>query len=214
MTGEKKESETSANYVKQVLESNQKASEINVYINSYGGEVKEGLGIYNQLKRHPASVNVYIDGFACSIASVIAMAGDKVIMGTNALMMIHHASISTYGNAEELRKAANDVEVIDKASCSSYLTKAGDKLTEETLNQLLDNQTWLNASQCLEYGLIDEIAGQEDKTIQKAQQRFKQSIKAQLRDIDTSIKVPEQFKTQKNNYEILRQKFLKKSEGK
>ena len=213
-TGEKKESETSANYVKQVLESNQKASEINVYINSYGGEVKEGLGIYNQLKRHPASVNVYIDGFACSIASVIAMAGDKVIMGTNALMMIHHASISTYGNAEELRKAANDVEVIDKASCSSYLTKAGDKLTEETLNQLLDNQTWLNASQCLEYGLIDEIAGQEDKTIQKAQQRFKQSIKAQLRDIDTSIKVPEQFKTQKNNYEILRQKFLKKSEGK
>lgn len=212
-TGEKNESETSANYVKQVLESNQKANEINVYINSYGGEVKEGLGIYNQLKRNPASVNVYIDGFACSIASVIAMAGDKVIMGPNALMMIHHASMGTYGNAEELRKAANDLEVIDKASCSSYLAKAKDKLSEELLNQLLDNQTWLNANQCLEYGLIDEIAGQEDKTVQAAQQRFKESIKAQIIDIENNIKVPEQFKIQKNNYEMLRQKFLKKSEG-
>ncbi len=213
-TGEKMESETSANYIKQVLESNQSTSEINLYINSYGGEVKEGLGIYNQLKRHPAQVNVYIDGFACSIASVIAMVGDKVVMGTNALMMIHHASIGCYGNAEELRKAANDVEVIDQASCSSYLTKAGEKLDEATLKQLLDNQTWLNASQCLEYGLCDEIAGQEDKTIEAAQQRFKQSIQAQIMQAETPIKVPKQFEKQRNNYEILRQKFMKKEGNK
>jgi ATP-dependent Clp endopeptidase proteolytic subunit ClpP len=210
-TGEKTESETSANHIKQVLESNQNATEINLYVNSYGGEVKEGLGIYNQLKRHPAQVNVYIDGFACSIASVIAMAGDKVIMGTNALMMIHHASMGCFGNAEELRKAANDVEVIDQASCSSYLSKAGDKLDETTLKQLLDNQTWLNANQCLEYGLIDEIAGQEDKTIEAAQQRFKQSIQAQIMQVkEPSIDVPEKFATQKSNYELLRQKFMKK----
>lgn len=210
-TGEKTESETSANHIKQVLESNQNATEINLYVNSYGGEVKEGLGIYNQLKRHPAQVNVYIDGFACSIASVIAMAGDKVIMGTNALMMIHHASMGCFGNAEELRKAANDVEVIDQASCSSYLSKAGDKLDETTLKQLLDNQTWLNASQCLEYGLIDEIAGQEDKTIEAAQQRFKQSIQAQIMQVkEPSIDVPEKFAKQKSNYELLRQKFMKK----
>lgn len=210
-TGEKTESETSANHIKQVLESNQNVTEINLYVNSYGGEVKEGLGIYNQLKRHPAQVNVYIDGFACSIASVIAMAGDKVIMGTNALMMIHHASMGCFGNAEELRKAANDVEVIDQASCSSYLSKAGDKLDETTLKQLLDNQTWLNANQCLEYGLIDEIAGQEDKTIEAAQQRFKQSIQAQIMQVkEPSIDVPEKFATQKSNYELLRQKFMKK----
>lgn len=210
-TGEKQESETSANYIKQVLESNQNATEINLYINSYGGEVKEGLGIYNQLKRHPAQVNVYIDGFACSIASVIAMAGDKVIMGTNALMMIHHASMGVWGNAEELRKAANDVEVIDQASCSSYLTKAGEKLDEDTLKQLLDNQTWLNANQCLEYGLIDEIAGQEDKTVEEAQQRFKQSVQAQIMQIkEPIIEVPKQFIKQKSNYELIRQKFMKK----
>ena len=139
------------------------------------------------------------------------MAGDKVIMGTNALMMIHHASMGCFGNAEELRKAANDVEVIDQASCSSYLSKAGDKLDETTLKQLLDNQTWLNASQCLEYGLIDEIAGQEDKTIEAAQQRFKQSIQAQIMQVkEPSIDVPEKFATQKSNYELLRQKFMKK----
>ena len=189
-TGETIESETSSKYIRNVLEKNTSATQINVYINSYGGEVKEGLGIYNQLKRHPAQVTVYIDGFACSIASVIAMAGDKVIMGTNSLMMIHHASMGVWGNAEELRKAANDVEVIDKASCSSYLTKAGDKLSEETLNQLLDNQTWLNANQCLEYGLIDEILGQEDTTIQKAQQRFSQSVKYQINQIEKPIKPP------------------------
>lgn len=210
-TDEKEESETSAKYIKKVLESNQNATEINLYINSYGGDVKEGLGIYNQLKRHPAQVTVYIDGFACSIASVIAMAGDKVVMGTNALMMIHHASMGVFGNAEELRKAANDVEVIDQASCSSYLTKAGEKLNEDTLKQLLDNQTWLNAEQCLEYGLIDEIAGQEDKTIEKAQQRFNQSIKAQIMQIkEPNVKVPEKFNNQKTNYEKLRQVFLKK----
>ena len=141
-SGEKIESLTSANYIQKKLEEAKDINQINVFINSYGGEVKEGLAIYNQLKRHSANKTVYVDGFACSIASVIAMAGDKVIMGPNTLMMIHHASRSAYGNSEELRKVANDLDVIDKASCSSYLTKAGNKLTEEVLNQLLDNQTF------------------------------------------------------------------------
>ncbi|APH18114.1 head maturation protease, ClpP-related [Clostridium botulinum] len=212
-TGETTESETSANHIKQVLEENVEAEEINIYINSYGGEVKEGLGIYNQLKRHKACKNVYIDGFACSIASVIAMAGDKVIMGSNTLMMIHHASMGCYGNAEELRKAANDVEVIDQASCSSYLAKAGDKLTEEKLTELLDNQTWLNAEQCLQYGLCDEMAGKEDETIAKAKQRFKQSVNLEIKQHEKSIKVPKQYKENKTNAERLMQIF-KKKEGK
>ncbi|WP_242821818.1 head maturation protease, ClpP-related [Clostridium niameyense] len=209
-TDEKIESQTSANYIQKQLESINNVSNINIFINSYGGEVKEGLAIYNQLKRHPAQKTVYVDGFACSIASVIAMAGDKVIMGTNTLMMIHHAAMGAWGNAEELRKAANDVEVIDKASCSSYLTKAGDKLSEETLNQLLDNQTWLNAEQCLQYGLCDEIAGKEDDNVSKAQQRFNQAIKQQMEGLRQQVKVPEQFKQNKTNAEKLMQLFKKK----
>lgn len=214
-SGEKIESETSANYFQKQLEAAKNVTQINIYINSYGGEVKEGLAIYNQLKRHPAQKTVYIDGFACSVASVIAMAGDKVIMGTNTLMMIHHASMGAWGNAEELRKAANDVEVIDKASCSSYITKAGDKLSEETLNQLLDNQTWLNAEQCLQYGLCDEITGKQDDNISKAQQRFEQAIREQMKDLKQEVKVPENLNQQKTNAEKLMQIFKKKNlEGK
>lgn len=210
-SGEKIESETSANHVKQVLESAGEVEQINLYINSYGGSVKEGLGIYNQLKRKACQKTAYIDGFACSIASVIAMACDKVIMGTNALMMIHHASTCAYGNSEELRKQANDLDVIDQASCSSYLTKAGDKLNESTLKQLLDNQTWLNAQQCLQYGLADEIAGVQDKNITQAQQRFNQSIKQVLEQHKPAVEVPEQFRSNKTNAEKLMQIFKNKN---
>jgi ATP-dependent Clp protease protease subunit len=214
-TGEVTESETSSKYVKAQLENMQDIKNINIYINSYGGDVKEGLGIYNQLKRHPAQKTVYVDGFACSIASVIAMAGDKVIMGNNTLMMIHHASMGVYGNAEELRKAANDVEVIDKASCSSYLTKASTKLTQEKLTELLDNQTWLSAEQCLEFGLCDEIAGKEDSTITAAQQRFEQAMKLEIQQHVKEPEVPKTFQKQKTNAEKLMQIFKNKNlEGK
>jgi ATP-dependent protease ClpP protease subunit len=212
-SGETIESETSAKYIQEKLEESKDVTEINIFINSYGGEVKEGLAIYNQLKRHPAQKTVYIDGFACSIASVIAMAGDRIIMGDNTLMMIHHASMAAFGNAEELRKAANDIEVIDRASCSSYLTRAGDKLTEETLNELLDSQTWLDAKQCLQYGLCDEIAGKENSLIAGAQQRFNETIKQQMAAITQQVVVPEGLKQQKTNAEKLMAAFKQKLEN-
>lgn len=206
-TDEVTESQTSAKYMKTQLESAKDVKNINIYINSYGGSVKEGLAIYNQLKRHTAQKTVYVDGFACSIASVIAMAGDKVIMGTNTLMMVHHAAMGAYGNAEELRRAANDVEVIDSASCSSYLAKAGDKLTEDILKELLDGQTWLNAEQCLQYGLADEITGKEDKTVTEAKQRFNAAMKFEAEQHKPGIVVPEVLIVQKTNAEKLMAAF-------
>lgn len=210
-TGEKEPSDTSANSVKKILEAAGDIDAINIYINSYGGEVKEGLGIYNLLKRNKAYKTVYIDGFACSIASVIAMCGDKVIMGTNTLMMIHHASMGAWGTADELRKAANDVDVIDKASCSSYLEKAGNKLTEETLNQLLDNQTWLTAEQCVQYGLADEIASAENPATEAANQRLEQAKQTMMAFLKGKAipEVPKQFATQKTNAEKLMAAFRK-----
>lgn len=210
-TGETIQSETSAKYIKETLDCCGDVKFINLYINSYGGDVKEGLGIYNQLKRCNAYKTAYIDGFACSIASVIPMACDKVVMGVNALMMVHHASMYVYGNAEELRKAANDIEVIDSSSCSSYLEKAGDKLNEETLKQLLDNQTWLNATQCIEYGLADAIAGKEENDcITVAKQKFSQYVKQGLEHNNPIPKVPEQFNKNKTNAEKLMMAFKKK----
>ncbi|MCB2311613.1 Clp protease ClpP [Clostridium tagluense] len=210
--GEVIESETSANYIKGQLEKAGDVKNINIYINSYGGSVKEGLGIYNQLKRHSAYKTAYIDGFACSIASVIPMACDHIIMGSNALMMVHHASMGVFGNVEELKKATKDLEVIDIASCSSYLAKAGNKLTQETLTQLLDGQTWLNATDCVQYGLCDEILGVEDKAITIAKQRLNQSIKDQinLTQHEEVIEVPKELIVQKTNAEKLMMAFNNK----
>lgn len=110
------ESDVSAHNLSARLAELQGVSNINVYINSYGGEVAEGLAIYNALKRHPAQVTTYCDGFACSIASVIFMAGDERVMGNPSRLMIHDAWTSVYGaNADELRKQADDLDNITDA---------------------------------------------------------------------------------------------------
>ena len=157
------ESETSAKYFAEQLDAHKNAKEIKVYINSLGGSVMEGIAIYNQLKRHSAHKTVYIDGFACSIASVIAMAGDTVIMPKNAVMMIHNVWVVAMGNAAELRKAADDLDVINAASMQAYLDRAGEKLTREKLTEMLDAETYLTAEQCIEYGFADKHSEDDDK---------------------------------------------------
>lgn len=165
------ESETSAKAIAKKLAEMPNAKEIKIFINSLGGSVMEGLGIYNQLKRHSAHKTVYIDGFACSIASVIAMAGDTVIMPKNAVMMIHNAWVVAAGNATQLRKTADDLDVINAASVQAYLDKAGDKLTPEKLTEMLDAETYLTADQCIELGLADKYddSAEEETDTAKAE---------------------------------------------
>lgn len=196
-TGEVIRSETSANAFREALEENPGVVQINIYINSYGGSVFEGTAIYNQLKRHPAHKTVYIDGFACSIASVIAMAGDEVVMPRNAMMMVHNMWMGTVGNAAELRKAADDLDKINEAGRTAYLEKAGDKLSPELIAQLEDDETWLTAEECIKYGLADRYAEQDadmsnaERVLQRANLNMEQRIKvqkslaAQLRDLTT-----------------------------
>ncbi len=189
------ESETSANHLRNELEKRPDTTQINVYINSYGGSVFEGTAIYNQLKRHPAHKTVYIDGFACSIASVIAMAGDEVIMPKNALMMIHNMWMYVQGNSAELRKAADDLDIINEAGRAAYLEKAGDKLTAELIAKMEDEETWLTAEKCIQYGLADRYAEKDadmsgaEQGLQKSNLSLKQRmdlqkfLAAQLRDL-------------------------------
>lgn len=189
------ESETSANHFREELAKYPNVTQINVYINSYGGSVFEGTAIYNQLRRHPAHKTVYIDGFACSVASVIAMAGDEVVMPRNAMMMIHNAYMYTCGNAAELRKAADDLDVINRGNRQAYLQKAGEKLSEEELVAMLDAETWLTAEDCLRLGLADRYAEKDADMSQAAQvlqhaklnleQRIsiQKSLAAQLREM-------------------------------
>lgn len=152
------QSETSANRFRDELTSHSAVTEIDIYINSNGGSVFEGTAIYNQLKRHPARKVVHIDGFACSIASVIAMAGDEVIMPRNALMMIHNMWMGAVGNAAELRKAADDLDVINTAGRQAYIAKAGGKLSEDNLIELMNAETWLTAEDCVNLGFADKYA--------------------------------------------------------
>lgn len=130
---------------------------INLYINSPGGSVFEAMAIIAMLQRHPADIISHIDGLAASCASVLPMISKRIIMPSNALMMIHHAMTGAWGNAKQLRKAADDVERISKAMCQHYLDRAGDKMTEEQLYEMLEEDKWLTAEQCLELGLCDEI---------------------------------------------------------
>ena len=150
--------EMSSTMFKNELDTLGEVDTIHLYINSPGGSVFEGVTIYNMLKRHKARIIVHVDAVAASIASVIAMAGDEVRMPSNSVMMIHNALIGPiWGNAQELRKHADDVERISQSSMTTYLSKAGDKLTEEKLKELLDAESWLSADQALEYGLCDVV---------------------------------------------------------
>lgn len=192
-TDQEIESDTSAEHFRQELAQYPNASEIEIYINSYGGEVFEGTAIYNQLKRHPAHKTVFIDGFACSIASVIAMAGDEIVMPRNTLMMIHNMWMGAVGNAAALRKAADDLDVINAAGRQAYLLKAGDKLTEEKLTELMDAETWLTAQDCIDLGLADRFADTEAdmSTAAAAMQRVNLNLEQQLkhnRDLCASLR--------------------------
>lgn len=170
------EGDVSAVNLSKQLEELADVTEIEVFINSYGGEVAEGLAIYNALKRHKARVKTIVDGFACSIASVIFMAGDERIMNDASLLMIHNAWTWAEGNAAELRKQADDLDKITQASINAY--KAHSTLSEEAIKELLDNESWILPEEALEYGFATAI----EKTV-TAQAKASQSAKMRLQGI-------------------------------
>lgn len=181
--GDRIESETSAEHFREELAKYPEATEIEIFINSMGGDVVEGTAIYNQLKRHPAKKTVYVDGFAASIASVIAMAGDEIVMPANTLMMVHNMSWVAWGNPAQLRKAAEDLEVINSTGREAYLLKAGDKLSRERLTEMMDAETWLPARECVELGLADRLAEEagEDETGTEAPRQRAGAVKLAAR---------------------------------
>lgn len=151
------------------------ADEINVHINSYGGEVAEGLAIYNTLKNSRARITTYCDGFACSAASVVFMAGDRRVMNEAALLMIHNAWTYGRGDANELRKQAEDLDKITQASVNAYLS--GVSISEEDLKKKMDDETWLTAEEALADGFATEICrGTEDGINQSALQSIREKL--------------------------------------
>lgn len=146
------------------------AKEIRVHINSYGGDVSEGLAIYNTLKHHSAKITTICDGFACSAASVVFMAGDERIMSNASLLMIHNAWTCAVGNAAELRKAADDIETITQASVEAY--KAVASIDEEEIKRLMDEETWILPSDAVAYGFATGIDTDDDDDDEPKQSAF------------------------------------------
>lgn len=127
---------------------------LTVRINSPGGDVFAGMAIMNALKDREGYTTVIVDGLAASIASVIAMAGDKIVMNTGSMMMIHNAWSMAAGDSKELRKVAETLDQISDTIISVYETRTG--LSVEELKSMLDEETWMSAEEAVEMGFADE----------------------------------------------------------
>lgn len=136
---------------------NIQSATIDIHLNTPGGEVFDGLAIYNALKSHPASITTYVDGIAASIGSVIAMAGDRVVMAKNASMMIHDGMGMVAGNAQDMQ---NMMVLLDKTSNNIASIYAEKTMTKpDKWREMMKAETWFSAEEALEAGLADEIAG-------------------------------------------------------
>lgn len=182
-----------------VLKENRDASVINIYINSEGGSVFDGIAIYNMLKRHRAYKRVFIEGFACSIASVIAMAGNSITMPKSSMMMIHNAWTIAMGNATELRKVADDLDQINVAIRQAYMNKV--RISEEDLIDYMDKESFLTAEECYDIGLctkIDDTIDESEKveeTLERYSMLYENKLQT-LNAIKEAIKDIEQDETE------------------
>lgn len=148
---------------------------ITVGINSYGGDVAQGLAIYNALKRSPAQVVTRCDGFACSAASVVFAAGDSRVMYDSSLIMIHNAWTYAEGDANTMRDVADMLDKVTEPSIKAY--KSVMDLTEDEIREMMDKETWITADEALEYGLATSIIKEKtDKTAQSARKAVYQMI--------------------------------------
>jgi ATP-dependent Clp endopeptidase proteolytic subunit ClpP len=135
-----------------------KATSIDMHINSPGGDVWDGQAIFNAIANHPAYVTTYIDGLAASIASVIALAGDKVVMAENALFMIHNPYGGVMGTAAEMRQMADVLDKVRDTIVGVYAKHSA--LTDEELVAAMDAETWFSASEAREAGFVDEVGAE------------------------------------------------------
>jgi ATP-dependent Clp protease protease subunit len=147
--------------IKNILSEIEDKNDLNIYINSAGGSVFAGLAIYNMLKRSKANKTVYVDGVAASIASVIALAGDRVIIPTNAFLMIHKPWSWMAGNATDFRKMADDLDNIESGIMNVYKDNLKEGVDIEDIKKLVDAETWLSGEEAEKYFNIEVIESKD-----------------------------------------------------
>lgn len=158
---------------------NQATTPVIIRLNSPGGDVFEGISIYNLLKDSERDITVEVTGVAASAASIIAMGANRLVMCKGSSLMIHEASTWAIGNKADIQKTLNALETIDSSIISIYVEKTG--LDDATLNDYLVNETWFTADEAVEVGFADEVK----KVIEQT---------AMMNSTDVEIKLSEELK--------------------
>lgn len=135
------------------------SNDIVINLNSPGGDAFDGIAIFNRLKRHEGKVTIHVDGWACSAASVIAMAADELTMGLGSMMMIHEASNIVWGTKSDMRKEADVLEELEEGIIDIYMTKAN--VTREEIREKVNAETWFSAKKAVEIGFANKAEGNE-----------------------------------------------------
>lgn len=138
-----------------------KSKDINVWINSYGGDVYAASRIYTALKEHKGKVKVKIDGVAISAASVIAMAGDEILMSPTSIIMLHNPWGTFQGEAKDLRHGADVLDEVKETIINAYQLKT--KKSRAKISQMMDEETWMSAKKALSEGFVDGMLYTENK---------------------------------------------------
>lgn len=145
-----------ADYFAKELKKMGSVNEIDVHINSDGGDAFQGRTIYSLLSAHQAKVTVYVDGLAASAASLIAMAGDEIVMAEGSFMMIHEAWGAVRGRAKDLRQRADTMDQVNETMAQTYAKRSGQPYKK--VRQMMDEETWMEASVAHSLGFADTLS--------------------------------------------------------
>lgn len=170
---------TSASDVDSALK-NITTSTITVRLNSPGGSAFDGITIYNRLKDHKAHVKIIIDGYACSAASIIAMAADELIMNVGSMLMIHEAWTYTAGSKTDLQKIIDLLSKLDTSLIDIYMTKA--QVERQEIEKMVQNETWFTADEAVSIGFATNVTEAEEDDVLDAE-AYKQSVLARFQAV-------------------------------
>ncbi len=166
-------------------------TEISLRINSNGGDVFDGIAIYNRLVQHKANITVYIDGLAASIASIIALAGNEIIIGEGAIYMVHLPWTFAMGNRMEMDNTVQRLMDVEEQMISIYAKKSG--MDRAEIKSLLEAETWMGSDQAIELGFVDSKAEDslpiaasvfDARWINKAPKNYKSETKVIAQEIE------------------------------
>lgn len=178
---------------------------LTVRINSYGGSVSEGLAIYSLLSEFKGHVKTIVDGFACSAASVIFMAGSERVVPENGLLMIHNAWTEARGDSNAMKKVAEDLEKITQPSVNIYASKTG--LSEEKVKEMMDREEWITSKEAYELG-FSTTQVRKDNTMQSLEADYVFNLVMKNKEMQSKIEELVKEKTEN----LLNEKLEKEPE--